>query len=413
MRKSQAGCVAAVDDAVADVVVSLRSAGMYDNTLIVLSTDNGGPTDGADNNNMNNFPLRGCKGGYFDGGMRGVGLIHGVGLKKRGYVSEHLHHVVDWLPTLLTAAKQGALNDSTANHAVELKDGERPFLPGDGIDNWEALSTGAVSARTEIIHVVQAEGSVLQSHALRQGDMKILWHPAGTDCSKSHPGWYPPPNRSPGYANFTIKCSDPPTTLDACTEEEPCLFNISADPCEHKSIASQNQGMVKAMVSKLAEYRQHAILPWLNFVHKDSAAAAPEKHGPDTDGYQGVFAPWLTSSEQAKFYPSNYTGPGYPATTNTCNKYPSSWLPADGGGVIDRVDANTTEDGCCTLCAQRPGCFSAVWWGDATSKFKAGACILHRASGPVSAWTKSEKRTLVVPYGQGRPAIESVSKLLV
>jgi len=31
---------------------------MYENSLIVLSTDNGGPTDGADANNMNNFPVR-------------------------------------------------------------------------------------------------------------------------------------------------------------------------------------------------------------------------------------------------------------------------------------------------------------------------------------------------------------------
>ena len=43
----------------------------------------GGPTDGADNNNMNNFPLRGCKGGYFDGGMRAVGLVHGAGLQAQ------------------------------------------------------------------------------------------------------------------------------------------------------------------------------------------------------------------------------------------------------------------------------------------------------------------------------------------
>ena len=109
MRKSVAACMAAVDTGVGAVMDALQRAAMADNSLVVLSTDNGGPTDGADNNNMvstrgylgimfehdvgecasqllppsplqNNFPLRGCKGGYFEGGVRAVGLIHGMGL---------------------------------------------------------------------------------------------------------------------------------------------------------------------------------------------------------------------------------------------------------------------------------------------------------------------------------------------
>ena len=59
-RKSVAAIATSVDRAIGHVVESLKTAGMYQNSLIVLSTDNGGPTDGADNNNMNNFPLRGC-----------------------------------------------------------------------------------------------------------------------------------------------------------------------------------------------------------------------------------------------------------------------------------------------------------------------------------------------------------------
>eukprot|EP00930_Biecheleria_cincta_P031589 TRINITY_DN21928_c0_g1_i1.p1 TRINITY_DN21928_c0_g1~~TRINITY_DN21928_c0_g1_i1.p1 ORF type:complete len:612 (-),score=58.97 TRINITY_DN21928_c0_g1_i1:378-2213(-) len=312
MRKSVAACVAVVDDAIGDVVTALKRAGMYEDTLIVLSTDNGGPTDGADNNNMNNFPLRGCKGGYFDGGMRAVGLIHGAGLKKTGYVSQHLHHVVDWVPTLLTAAKQGVLNDRTAHHDMTYAEGERHFLPGDGIDNWDALSTGTPSKRSEIIHVVQADGSVEQSHALRQGDMKILWHPGLSDCGATHFGWYPPPNRAPGYANFTIRCPNPPMVPDTCTEQKPCLFNISSDPCEHENLASKRPDLVKSMIATINEYREHTVLPWRNFAH-ENPAADPIKHGPDTDGYQGLYGPWLTRQQEKHFYPTNYAGPGYPS----------------------------------------------------------------------------------------------------
>ena len=41
MRKSVAAAVSAVDDAVGDVVRALQRAGMYRDSLIVLSTDNG------------------------------------------------------------------------------------------------------------------------------------------------------------------------------------------------------------------------------------------------------------------------------------------------------------------------------------------------------------------------------------
>lgn len=50
--------VAALDDAVGAVVKTLKSRGMYYNTVIVFTTDNGGPSNGFDSNAANNFPLR-------------------------------------------------------------------------------------------------------------------------------------------------------------------------------------------------------------------------------------------------------------------------------------------------------------------------------------------------------------------
>ena len=52
------GMVAALDDSVGAVVKTLESRGMMNNTIIMFTTDNGGPANGFDANAANNFPLR-------------------------------------------------------------------------------------------------------------------------------------------------------------------------------------------------------------------------------------------------------------------------------------------------------------------------------------------------------------------
>jgi len=46
------------------VVESLKRSGMYDNSVIIFSTDNGGDVGSAGSN----FPLRGNKGSLYQGG---------------------------------------------------------------------------------------------------------------------------------------------------------------------------------------------------------------------------------------------------------------------------------------------------------------------------------------------------------
>ena len=50
--------VSALDDGVGKVVKALKDTGMYSNSIIVFSTDNGGPTHGYDGNMASNWPLR-------------------------------------------------------------------------------------------------------------------------------------------------------------------------------------------------------------------------------------------------------------------------------------------------------------------------------------------------------------------
>ena len=54
-RRIYAGMVQCLDDAVADVVKAYKDEGLWDNTVLIFTTDNGGIEIG------NNFPLRGMK----------------------------------------------------------------------------------------------------------------------------------------------------------------------------------------------------------------------------------------------------------------------------------------------------------------------------------------------------------------
>ena len=52
------GMVSALDDAVGTVVDTLKQKELYDNSIILFTTDNGGPSNGFDGNAASNFPLR-------------------------------------------------------------------------------------------------------------------------------------------------------------------------------------------------------------------------------------------------------------------------------------------------------------------------------------------------------------------
>ncbi len=50
--------VSALDDGVGKVAKALTDTGMMEDTIIVFTTDNGGPSNGFDGNAASNFPLR-------------------------------------------------------------------------------------------------------------------------------------------------------------------------------------------------------------------------------------------------------------------------------------------------------------------------------------------------------------------
>ena len=48
-----------MDDGVGNVTAALKAAGVYENTVQIFSSDNGGPTGGNEGTFSDNFPMRG------------------------------------------------------------------------------------------------------------------------------------------------------------------------------------------------------------------------------------------------------------------------------------------------------------------------------------------------------------------
>merc|ERR1719474_90121 len=91
------------DSVVGEIIDSLRSNGLYGNTLIIFTADNGGDTD----NGASNYPFRGTKGEFYEGNTRVITSISGGIIEKKGLsgtMRDELFSNLDWTPTLLQFA---------------------------------------------------------------------------------------------------------------------------------------------------------------------------------------------------------------------------------------------------------------------------------------------------------------------
>uniref|UniRef100_UPI00358E78A3 uncharacterized protein isoform X4 n=1 Tax=Myxine glutinosa TaxID=7769 RepID=UPI00358E78A3 len=134
-RRTFLAMLSALDAAVANITRSLQRHGLYNNSVIVYSSDNGGqPYSGG-----SNWPLRGRKGTNWEGGVRSVGFLHSplIPVQHRGVSSNSLVHITDWLPTFARLAGAKLPSDG-------------PIL--DGYDQWDTITRGRQSPRTEILH---------------------------------------------------------------------------------------------------------------------------------------------------------------------------------------------------------------------------------------------------------------------
>ncbi|XP_076235831.1 arylsulfatase B [Calliopsis andreniformis] len=268
-RRRFAGMLSKLDESVGHVVEALHKKGMLKNSIIVFSTDNGGPPAGFNLNAASNWPLRGTKNTLWEGGIRGAGLIWSPRLVRPGRVARQLFHISDWLPTLLAAAGGDASN-----------------LTIDGFNLWQALSEDIKSLRKSVLHNID---DIFGVSAIMNGDWKFM---KGTTYNGQWDNWYGPSGREWVYdvggvigsavgralANIglapssdtvrrlreeaTIKCSPKIDSLPPCQPlEEACLFNVRQDPCEYNNLMKEFPTIANMLKEELERLNATAVQP--------------------------------------------------------------------------------------------------------------------------------------------------------
>ena len=147
-QKTYAAMVQSLDTNIGRVLQALEASGLSSNTIVILTSDNGGERFSKV------WPFSGMKQELLEGGIRIPAIVRWPGRIAPGAVSEQVMITMDWMPTLLAAA--GTAPDTA--------------YPSDGEDLRQVL-TGRTSANPRKLCWRFKAGS---QRAIRDGDRKYL-----------------------------------------------------------------------------------------------------------------------------------------------------------------------------------------------------------------------------------------------
>lgn len=280
-RRNGLAQITLVDESIGQIVDKLKEKEMWENTLFVVSSDNGGPSE-----HESNYPLRGGKGSDFEGGVRVLAFAAGPVIPKgmRGTQREGLTHIADWYATFAHVARQTWVDDKAAEAGLPAVDsadlwplisGQTPTLERDELPLSGGTTYEKWPSRTAAF--------IYKEWKLIRGAM-----PINLAC-------WPGPS--------TPNASDSGEACETQCGQEGCLFNIKEDPTEHFDVKDEHPDVYNAIMERAlaSDKTQIASDIWLN-TDIESVNVAQSRWG-------GVWGPWMSNDavEQAlmsSFYQS-------------------------------------------------------------------------------------------------------------
>ena len=288
-RRAYHSMVWNVDRAIGRIVEALHAKAMYENSLIVLSADNGGPIYMSGRGGGNNFPLRGGKASNFEGGIRVNGFVSGGFLpaRQRGRKLDGLVTGWDWYATFVHGIAGLDATDAEAAAAA--------LPPIDSIDQWPYLSGATATPPRTAIPIgstadpadTWAQKNDIRVHGLIQHDPTSgkLWKLLVGGITNNI--W-----TGPEYPNRTTHTQpDSNAVIHDCGFGSGCLFELNTDESEHHDVAVSNPAVAARLRAALEAANRSVFAPLRPGSPHACAVSLAKYHDPQHEfGWWGPFA---------------------------------------------------------------------------------------------------------------------------
>jgi hypothetical protein len=302
-----------MDDAVGDVVTALKLNGLWGNTLLVWSSDNGAAIE-LDTGAKSAYPLRGGYCTDWEGGVRAPALLNGGVLpeQQRGQTLDGLVHISDWWPTFVVGLAGGDTTDAPAAAAgLPPVDGMNlwPYLSGDRAEsprievgftplNYNETanrpSMGGDAGNNDSAIIVVINGSKLKfiTDAVAQSSWVGPQYPNGSRPDNAPIGACALGETGCWDTWATVQqCTVPPGCTDINkTCKLGCLFNLSNDPTEHVDLGTTEPALARDLYGRLKAYSKTLYDPDRGVVDAQGACGQMARNG-------GFFGPWLRNGQ--------------------------------------------------------------------------------------------------------------------
>jgi len=271
-RRLYAAMVYLLDQQIGALVELLKSHAMWENTIFVFASDNGGPIYRYGTAGANNYPLRGGKASNFEGGVRVNSFVAGGALpaKVRGTKKEGLSTLWDWYGTFAAIAGvdphderavRANLNDTDSVNLWPYISGETDKPPRREIalgapSGWRAVWNGP---STSVNGIIMDEGA--------DGVWKLLVNEIPMSV------W-----TGPSFPNMTSPdmVHTPENLFAHCGDG--CLFNLTADPSERTDLAADFPDLLKKLRDRAGYWNSTVFSPVRGSPQRSACTTAQTTH---------------------------------------------------------------------------------------------------------------------------------------